>query len=225
MPPGVPPSGVRAEPHYFALPAGSLLWRIERPNRAGERPLFRDRPAGVNPEGLMQGRRWDPAGDIRYGYLYAALDDLTALCETLLRDIPYDAPLRYLPLGAVENRSLVALETTRPLQLISLLEAADLAAVWQDTWLVHAEPRDYWVTQLWAHWLRQAETADRSGPDGVVWPSKRQPTGRAVMLFEDRASDAVIRSPLGERKLDETGYGLRWLNARLRLLNTRVAAT
>jgi RES domain-containing protein len=220
MPPGQPPREP-ARPRIHALPAGSLLWRLERPRRNGERPLFRDRPAGIDEDGLMQGRRWDPSQTVRYGYCYAALDDLTAICETLLRDIPYDGPTRYLPLGAIRNRSLVALETTRPLALISLLEAADLAAVRQDTWIVHAEPREYWVTQLWAHWLREATLDDGTRPDGLIWPSKRQPTGRAVMLFEDRARDAVLRSPLGERPLEVEG--LSWLNARLQLLNTRVA--
>jgi hypothetical protein len=53
-----------------------------------------------------------------------------------------------------------------------------------------------------------------------VWLSKRAPNGRALLLFGDRCDDAVIFSPFGERRLDESG--LDWLNLRLAQLRTKI---
>jgi len=54
----------------------------------------------------MLGERFDPTLDCPYPYCYAALDDLTALCEVLLWDVGFDAPLRYLPKRSLAGRSL-----------------------------------------------------------------------------------------------------------------------
>jgi len=139
----------------------------------------------------------------------------------MLRDVGFDAPLRYLPQREVAGRSLALLETTRPLCLVSLLEAADLAAVRQDTWLIHAEPAHYPMTQRWGQWLRDSAGLGAAGPPaGILYPSQRQPTGRVVVLFGDRCAGAVVHSAFGARRLDDGGLG--WLNRRLSLLNTRV---
>jgi hypothetical protein len=85
---------------------------------------------------------------------------------------------------------------------------------------VHTDQSNYPVTQLWAHWLRDSPGPDGAGPPaGLVWPSKRQPTGRAVLLFGDRCEDAVIYSPFGARRLDDPA-GMTWLDRRLSLLRT-----
>jgi hypothetical protein len=174
--------------------------------------------------GETTGGRFDPTADRPYPYCYAALDDLTALCEVLLRDVRFDAPLRYLPWEEAVGRQLVLLETLQPLWLVSLLRAEELAAARQDTWLIHAEKSDFAMTRQWGHWLRDSAGPDGSGaPAGIIWPSKRQPTGRAVVLFGDRCEHAVVRSAFGARRLDDDA-GLAWLNRRLSLLSTRVAS-
>jgi hypothetical protein len=217
MPFGIPPkSGPR--PRFLPLAPGETLWAVT--GHAAD-PF---RPPPTEPE--MQGERWggrfDPTPDCAYPYCYAALDDLTALSETLLRDVPQHAPPRYLPRHAVAGRSLTLLETRRELWLVSLLDGPDLAAVRQDSWLVHAEVRDFARTQLWGHWLRDSTAPDGTAPAGIVWPSRRHPVGRAVLLFGDRCADAVSRSPHGARRLDDDG-GRSWVNLRLAQLSTRLA--
>ena len=226
MPAVEPPKGVQPRPQYFLLPAGSFLWRvIKRPTAAaddtGQSP-FRQFPAQADTYDPRWGGRFGPASDCPYPYCYAAFDDLTALCEVLLRDVAFDAPQRYLPIHQVAGRWLGMLETTAPLWLVSLLDAADLAAACQDSWLVHTEAPNYRITQRWAHWLRDSPGPDGKGPAGIVWPSKRQPSGRAVLLFGDRCQGAVIHSPFGERRLCDAA-GMSWLNLRLSLLRTQLA--
>lgn len=225
MPSDIPPKDVRPEPRYVQLPAGSFLWRVTRSPRPGqpEPPVFKSYPDDSDPYNQKPGGRFNPSPECPYSYCYAALDDLTALCETLLRDCSFNAPLRYLPDQELAGRSLAILETRRPLWLVSLVDAADLAAAWQDSWLVHAEQLEYRITRRWAHWLRDSPgPGGASPPAGLIWRSKREPGGRALLLFGDRCADAVVRSPFGERPLDDPA-GREWLNRRLSLLNTGLA--
>jgi hypothetical protein len=219
MPADNPPPGVRPQPRYTELPAGSFLWRVTRkPAGDATSPFLAVPDAGTYDARL--GGRFDPTPDCPYPYCYAALDDLTALCEVLLRDVGFDGPQRYLLKHDIAGRRLAILETARPLWLVSLQAAADLAAACQDSWLIHAETPNYRITRRWAHWLRDGEAPDGKGPAGLVWLSKRAPNGRAVLLFGDRCADAVVFSPFGERRLDDAG--LDWLNLRLAQLRTKV---
>ena len=106
-------------------------------------------------------------------------------------------------------------------RLVRHLDAADLAAACQDSWLIHTESPDYRMTQRWAHWLRDSSAPDGYRPAGLMWPAKRQPGGRAVLLFGDRCGDVVLCSSFGERPLDDDA-GLDWLNLRLALLRTKI---
>jgi hypothetical protein len=224
MPADVPPRDLQPRPRHMELPAGSFLWRVTggSSSAAGDPASpFREPPA-ADP-GSYDPRwagRFDPTPECRYPYCYAAFDDLTAICEVLLRDVGFTGPERYLVRSDVVGRRLVILETRRPLWLVSLLDAADLAAAGQDSWLLHTEPANFRITQRWAHWLRASKTPDGGSPAGLVWLSKRAPGGRVVLLFGDRCEGSVSYSPFGERRLD--GDGLRWLNLRLSLLRTKV---
>jgi len=222
MPTGIPPKNEVPVAHHQLLPSGSFLWRIDRSGRETDSP-FRPPAESHEVDSDRWSERFDPTPECPYPYCYAAFDDLTALCEVLLRDVRFDARLRYLPMQAVAGRSLVLLETLRPLWLVSLLDAADLAAVRQDSWLVHIDWADYPITRLWAHWLRESTSpVGDEPPAGIVWPSKRQPSGRVVLLFGDRCGDAVVRSSFGERRLDRP-EGQQWLRRRLSLLRTGFA--
>jgi hypothetical protein len=223
MPEGSPPSGARAEPRFTEIPAGSFLWRVGRAgqeSRVGLNSVFREFDhARFDPR--LAGR-FDPTPESRFSYCYAAFDDLTAICEVLLRDLTWTSRHRYVPAAAIRNSQLMILETLTPLWLVSLLSAADLAAVRQDSWLVHAEsPKSYELTREWARWLRDSVAPDGKAPAGLLWQSKREPAGRAVLLFGDRCADSVVRSPFGIRPLD-SGEGRTWLNRRLALLRTKV---
>ncbi len=223
MPADIPPKDLCPRPRFAELPAGSFLWRVtKRPARTMPGPASPFRPPPADP-GTYDARwsgRFDPTPECQYSYCYAAFDDLTAICEVLLRDVGFSGPERYLTKRDILGRQLSLLETRSPLWLVSLLDAADLAAACQDSWLVHADPGDYRITQRWAHWLRASIAPDNASPAGLIWPSKRAPGGRAVLLFGDRCEELVHSSSFGERPLD--GAGLGWLNLRLSLLRTKV---
>lgn len=223
MPNDVPPKDVVARPRFAGLPAGSFLWRVTRqPGPAAGGPVspFRALPDDEDYD-PREGGRFDPTPECPYPYCYAALDDLTALCEVLLRDVGFSAPTRYLLLRQVTGRRLALLETREPLWLVSLTDAANLAAACQDSWLIHAESPDYRMTRRWAHWLHDSLAPDGRHPAGLIWPAKRQPGGQAVLLFGDRCGDSVVCSSFGERLLDDDD-GLEWLNLRLALLRTQI---
>jgi hypothetical protein len=238
MPADIPPKDVCPHPRFAELPAGSFLWRVKKrtvpaasgpatsgpatPGPAASGPASPFRPPPTDP--MAYDARWsgrfDPTPECQYSYCYAAFDDLTAICEVLLRDVGFAGPERYLTERDIAGRQLAILETRRPLWLVSLLDAADLAAACQDSWLLHAEPGEYRITQRWAHWLRASKAPDDNEPAGLIWLSKRAPGGRVVLLFGDRCEDSVLASSFGERPLD--GAGLDWLNLRLSLLRTKV---
>lgn len=223
MPADIPPKDVLPRPRCAELSAGSFLWRVTTqpsPAAGGPASPFRELPADPDSYDPRWAGRFDPTPECQYPYCYAALEDLTAISEVLLRDVGFTGPERYLTRRDVTGRRLVMLETRKPLWMVSLIDAADLAAAGQDSWLVHTESANYRITQRWAHWLRGSATPDGRGPAGLMWPSKRAPGGRVVLLFGDRCEDAVVWSSFGERLLDGDGHD--WLNLRLSLLRTKV---
>jgi hypothetical protein len=136
---------------------------------------------------LFGGARFDATLDDKYPYYYAGLEEETALCEALLRDLhPDDHGTRLVTRAAVTERCISGLAVTADLPLVSLRTGADLGAIGQDAWLVTAPACEYAQTRGWAHWLRsQAEWAF-----GLAWPSLRNASGTAIILFGDRCAAA-----------------------------------
>jgi hypothetical protein len=214
MPAGTPPVQYRVQLRHQKLSAGTLLWRTISEYRLDS--LFRDDIPDVHNDGRYGGR-FDPIQRCRYPYVYLGLDPVTAVAETLLRNAPFQAAGRVIPRVKYERKVMAILETTRPLELIRLIDAEDLAAARQDSWIVHAEVGEYPLTRSWAHWYRDCSVR----ADGLIWPSKRHPAGQVMMLFGDpsRCADAITLSPFGIRKLgDEPGR--KWLGGLLEPLLT-----
>lgn len=227
MPSDTPPVELADDLCHHTLASGALLWRTTSRRALERAALFNTRLApGDTPGDADSGLReltapfgrFDATADDPFGYCYAALDDLTALAETLLRDVCFAGRVRAIPLKEVVGRSVAVYETLRPLSFVALTTSAELARARQDPWLVQAEPDAYALTRRWGHWLR------RSAPQahGFTWPSRRNPGGRCVVLFDDRGGgDRVSLKPVMTRDLDGGG-GLEWLNRRLEDLNTVV---
>jgi RES domain len=173
-----PPVSFDGQPHRFLLRRGSCLWRVNsRPYSARS---FKSALAGVD-----AGARFDGSADDPYSHYYSALDQTTALAETLLRNlVPDEQARRLVPLAALAARQLSGLTLTRDLNLISLISGEDLAAIGQDAWLVTGHGSDYEHTRKWGHWLRQQ--ADWA--HGFIWESLRNRGGLAVVLFGDRCA-------------------------------------
>jgi hypothetical protein len=169
--------------------------------------------------------------------LYAAPRVETALAETVVRDLPFDAEgnPRVLPFNAIEGRCVTEVELLTEVRLVSLLDEPARVAVRQDSWLAHAEAPEYPFTRRWGHWIRsQAPWAH-----GLVWPSKRDGPWPALVLFEDRlrmqtpapgkfggpedpppssparaAIDVLRQMPAPSRDLDDEA-GIHWLEETL----------
>jgi hypothetical protein len=176
-----PPVHFDGTPHRYLLDRGSCLWRVHSGRYSAR--SFKD----VAADSLFGGARFDATEADRYPFYYAALDQGTALAETLFRDIcPDDRGMRVLTGTALAERQLSGLTLTRDLELVSLIDGKDLAAIAQDAWLVTASGPEYAQTRGWGHWLRRRA----AWAHGIVWDSLRNRSGLAVVLFGDRLAAA-----------------------------------
>jgi RES domain-containing protein len=216
MPRARPPASLPGTPAKAVLPAGTRLFRVHAAARPG--PAANPVPSHC----LWGGGRFDATACDRYAYLYAGLTVEAAICETLLRSIPFDSSggPRLLQHTAVRGRHLSFLRLARAVTVVSLMGGRDLAAVAQDSWLVQTEPTEYPYTRDWGHWIR-AHTD--SWAQGFVWPAKREPAHRALILFADRyPQDAVTDA--GEPPIDlASETGVTWLNDVLEPYGARLA--
>ncbi|WP_107102063.1 RES family NAD+ phosphorylase [Streptomyces silaceus] len=180
----VAPSAYEMSPRRQTLPAGTRLWRLHRATRPSEQ----FNPVSADPH--FGGNRFDGTSNDPYSYLYVAEDPTTALAESLLRSLEFDVEtrMRLVPYAAVYGKSLSLLTTRRELTLVSLVTEADLAAVCQDSWLLEAEGDRYAKTRRWASEIR-AQATDTSG---LVWQSRRNRPGLALVLFGDRCCEEAL---------------------------------
>ncbi|MET9920214.1 RES family NAD+ phosphorylase [Streptomyces sp. NPDC059605] len=216
MPKYPPPEQLPGEPERVTLPAGTPAYRVHGTHR--DALAFNPRPAHA----FYHGGRFDSTPYEKYGFLYIGFDVGAAVCEVLLRSIPFDGEggTRLLPRTSFEGRSLSFLRLATDVDVVSLMSGQDLAAVAQDSWLVHAEGADYPQTRDWGHWIRR-----RTAPwaQGFVWPSKRELTGRVAVLFQDRCGEPPLE-PTGDARIDfGTEDGEQWLNGVLARYRTRTA--
>ncbi|MGW6740032.1 RES family NAD+ phosphorylase [Streptomyces sp. NPDC055025] len=205
MPKYPPPDVLPGKPNRATLPAGTPVFRVHTTHR--EATGFNSRAAHP----FYYGGRFDSTTYEKYGFLYLGFSAGAAVCEVLLRSMPFDSDgsPRLLPRVAFERRSLSFLRLTADIEVVSLMSGTDLAAVAQDTWLVHTEGADYPQTRDWGHWIRR-----RTEPwaQGFVWPSKREPADRVAVLFQDRCGTAPLESA-GPGPVDfGTRRGEEWLN-------------
>jgi hypothetical protein len=183
MPDQPPPPDFDGDPPSYNLLTGTALSRVH----SAQFDVCVFNP--TLPDAHWGGGRFDATADDPYPYLYAAGDDATAVAETLLRDRPTnDHGARLLPHTATHGRRISWLRPTTDLRLVSLRSGRDLAAVAQDTWLVHCPANDYGKTRRWAHAIRLwAPWAQ-----GFIWYSRFEPEGVAYILFGDRCPSACL---------------------------------
>lgn len=222
MPSAPPPPYYDGTPNRYLLSRGTCLWRVHG-RKYGAR-AFKDQPS----DPLFSGGRFDATEADSYPFCYVALDQTTAVAETLLRDLPWDERgTRRLSRAAVERRQISGLTLTCDLELVSLISGPDLAAVAQDEWLVNAKGPEYAQTRGWAHWLRRQS----SWAHGFIWSSLRDRGGLAAVLFGDRCAAAfgdkyerTLLHEIPELAVDlDDVTGAEWLNRRLEPYRTAVA--
>ncbi|WP_405388510.1 RES family NAD+ phosphorylase [Streptomyces sp. NBC_01102] len=205
MPKYPPPEAMPDQPHRVTLTAGTPVHRVHSTHR--DAIGFNSEPAHA----FYYGGRFDSTPYEKYGYLYVGFSVGAAVCEVLLRSIPFDSDggTRLLPRASFERRSLSFLRLATDVDVVSLMSGRDLAAVAQDSWLVHTEGADYPQTRDWGHWIRR-ETAPWA--QGFVWPSKREPADRVAVLFQDRCGEPALEATGAPRIDFGTEDGERWLN-------------
>lgn len=221
MPMMAPPPRYDGTPNRYTLHRGSCLWRVHG-RKYGAR-AFKDKSS----DPLFGGGRFDATDADSYPFCYVALDETTAVAETLLRDLPWDdGGTRRLTRAAVDQRQVSGLTLICDLELVSLITGQDLAAVAQDDWLVTVKGPEYAQTRGWAHWLRrQAPWAH-----GFIWSSLRDRGGLAIVLFGDRCAatfgdkyERTLLHEIPELAVDlDDSAGAEWLNRRLAPYRTAV---
>ena len=195
-----PPPRYAGEPSRFLLPAGTKLTRLHSSTFA----VTQFNPTLALDD--LQGGRFDATPEDGYAFLYAAEDDLTAVSEELLRDLPADEyGARLLPRARLSELSISWLRATADLELVSLRSGQDLAAVGQDAWLTASPAADYAITRRWASAIRG--WAPRAC--GLTWRSHREPEGFAYVFFADRCPEGCFEEvteglpvPPGDQSLD-----------------------
>ncbi|HVS12141.1 MAG TPA: RES family NAD+ phosphorylase [Planctomycetota bacterium] len=195
------PQAANGTPRRFVLREGAVLCRVHdcAYGATGFDPT-------LAPASGLGGGRFDATEEDRYGFLYAAGDEGTAVAETLLRGALWnDTGARHLPRRFVRGPCMSWIEPTRDLELVALRIGADLAALAQDSWLVTAPPSENANTRRWGHAIR------RWAPwaAGFAWRSRAEPSGNAYVFFEDRVGGGAFRvrehAPLAQsaNRLDE----------------------
>jgi hypothetical protein len=212
-----PPGALPGTPAKATLAEGTEVFRLHSSARTGT--AFNSSPA----HWFYGGGRFDGTGFDPYGYLYAGLTAASAVCESLLRSVPFDpggGGPRLIPYAAVRGRRLSFLRLTADLTVLPLLSGRDLSAVAQDSWLVQAEAAEYPFTRHWGHWIRE-----RTEPwaQGFLWPSKREPADRVMVLFADRCPPGPL-ADTGSPPVDfDTADGREWLDSVLEPYQARLA--
>jgi RES domain len=164
------------------LKAGSVLFRIHRIRDREGNPLKAISYSRDNVEKNRYSRFNDPKGrspeqsrDI-YGVLYAALDQLVALRETIeLTDS------RLVIVETLESQCLSQLYLRRDLILVDL-SGAGLARIGADARLSTITNEEYQIPQAWS----RAFYEHPDNVDGIYYRSRYDPRGLCVALFDRR---------------------------------------
>ncbi|GAA2296749.1 RES family NAD+ phosphorylase [Streptomyces kunmingensis] len=218
----IPAPAVRAEPQRYVLPAGTELWRVHAAHRPATE--FKGVPADLHWGGGRFCHIRDGLSPDRLPFLYAGLTPLTAVCETLARDLrPRPDGRRRITQPRVRGRVLSKVVTAVDLPLVDLTDNAGLAAVHQDIWLVQAASPDYPRTRRWGSWiLDQASWAE-----GLRWPSRQDSgllSGEALALYERRQGRPLLKPSTDPAVALDSPAGRDYLNELLKPLRIRVEA-
>lgn len=185
-----PCEDARMSPNLSVLEAGTELWRCHE--TAFSCTAFNP----VAAHSHFGGSRFDGTADDPYAYLYAAQEPTTALAEVLLRDMAFTWPAgtRQVPWAKAAIRSLSKLRLTEDLLLVDLVTEEDLAAVFQDAWLLEADGPGYAQTRAWAREIRRQVPRAQ----GLRWQSRRHRPHHAVVLFGDRCGAEPLKAVPGQ---------------------------
>lgn len=188
----VPPPPEPFAPDVEELGAGELFYRVG----SIERQI-----SSFNP-GEGSRTRFAFFGEPLIPVLYAASTEPAALAESLLHDVPIAGG--NLLWDDYSRASMGRIRISRPLRLASFRGLGLRRLGVQACQLTDTPASAYAETVLWAR------AAHATGLDGVIWTSRLCNDARAVVLFGDRAGDAVSQDKSFGRVFT-SGPGLDWL--------------
>ncbi len=168
------------------LKAGSVLYRIHKNQDRQGNPRGAVFYSRDNAETNVYSRFNDPKGRIQeqkpesYGVMYAALDKLVALRETVeLTDS------RLVMVETLEQQCLSRLYLRRDLILVDL-SSAGLARIGADARMSTITNEEYQIPQAWS----RAFYEHPDQVDGIYYRSRYDPNGLCVALFDHRMAQA-----------------------------------
>lgn len=164
------------DPQILTVPAGEQMYRLfsNVPGRHANH---------FNP-GMGSRTRFAFFGTPSVPVLYAAATEETAICETLLHDIPMAGGM--ITAEECRDKVMARINPTRELRLAKFMGTGLRT--------LRVDARDITATTAarygeTVHW---AAAAHEAGLDGAVWMSNRCTTDRAYVLFGDRVSAAEL---------------------------------
>ena len=163
-------------PRIEILPAGTGLHRVYGNKR---------KVSEFNP-GFRKPRRFTFPGDPKVPVLYASTTLQTAVCESILHNIPNAGGVLFK--AEYEDRVSAGLRTTRDLRLASFKGEGLLALGIEQVQLTTREAAWYQDT------VKGAEAAYAEGLDGCVWMSRRF-NDDCTYVFFDRTQAALVPDP------------------------------
>lgn len=214
-----PMTELELRPNRHVLPAGTVVWRVHKSHFA---------PSAFNPSLAdihFDGGRFDGTVLDPYRYLYVADCPVTALAESVLRSREFEGPfgLQRIPYLTVHGRSLSALRTRCELNLVSLIDGKDLAAVCQSSQLLEDEA-NYARARRWSSEIR-AQAPDAAG---LAWDSRRNRGTLAAVIYHDRFAhcDGEPLEPVLDEGIPDLGSpsGRQEANALLAELRAEISA-
>jgi hypothetical protein len=143
--------------------------------------LYRTHGINRNPRscGNSGTNRFD-APDGSYKVLYLGLDPFRAFIETFA----HAAGTRAVTTNSLKLKALSHLTPIRPLRVIDLTESGCLFRIGADARLFAA---DYRISQLWSKALHDHPAKAQ----GLLYPSRLDPSRRSIALFDDREPGLV----------------------------------
>ena len=192
-----------AESSPVSVPTGKLESTII--TLAKSDTVFRVHPARYEPKIFNASRAadarfsplFDNSGNV-IPTLYAGSTLDCALMETVFHDVPFAKGIKTVSKDDyIGGRVFSRLELTRDLFLVDLRTIALRKLGVMRTQLIDTHKSQYTISRQWA----QALHSQNPGAEGLLWTSRQDDTGSAMILFGDRLTDPPLQLVEGPTSL------------------------
>lgn len=213
-PAAAPPSAahVTPAPHaglnitLWTLPAGRVMHRVH---------LQKYGPGQFNP-GNAGNARFSPIVDdkgVVIPTIYAATTFDGAVMETIYRDVPYVPGSKSVDKHRLDDQVHSKIQAGADLVLVDLSAVALRKLGVMKSQLIETEKDQYPGTRKWA----EAIHSQHKHVQGLCWVSRQDDSARAVVLFGDRITGALVQTGTSRSLLTDAAAYQEILELALRL--------